>query len=101
MNCENCIHREVCPGYQVTMPDCKQYKDESLFIELPCKVGDTGFYIDMLTKRIEKGTVKEVYTHKTPYWIVFTNGHYSYDLYPDINSAKEAQQALKEAKKDV
>lgn len=87
--------------YERERTTCDNYHSIDTTLFLPCKVGDTGFYIDMLAKRIEKGTVKEVYTHKTPYWIVFTNGHYSYDLYPNINSAEEAQQALKEASKDV
>lgn len=41
MNCNDCIHKEVCVGYEVTMPECKHFADESLYIKLPCKVGDT------------------------------------------------------------
>ena len=25
-NCESCIHKEVCAGYEVTMPECKHYR---------------------------------------------------------------------------
>lgn len=51
MKCENCIHYEVCCEWnekfikhRMGMGDgcvCKNYKDKSLFVELPCKLGDT------------------------------------------------------------
>ena len=44
-NCADCIHAEVCAGYEVTMPACKHFADKSLYIKLPCKVGDTMFDI--------------------------------------------------------
>ena len=25
-NCESCIHKEVCAGFEVTMPECKHYR---------------------------------------------------------------------------
>lgn len=47
MKCENCIHYDACKeisdvhglafGYS---PFCDRFKDKSLFVELPCKVGD-------------------------------------------------------------
>lgn len=59
MKCENCIHFDVCAnqsrmwedeGYRTdfnTRDDaenmCQLYKDKSLFVELPCKVGDTVY----------------------------------------------------------
>ena len=45
--CENCIHNEVChlwcKGYAES---CDHYKDKSLFVELPCKVGDKVYTTD-------------------------------------------------------
>lgn len=47
-NCKNCYHYHMCDlqnrleDYQ----DCKYFKDKSLIIELPCKVGDTVFVIE-------------------------------------------------------
>ena len=42
--CENCIHYDVCDKQKITNHTisksvCKHYKDKSLFVELPCKVG--------------------------------------------------------------
>lgn len=37
--CRDCIHYEVCE-YKGDML-CDYFKDKSLFVELPCKVGDT------------------------------------------------------------
>lgn len=50
MTCNNCIHYEVCEGWQVderreTLANgCTDFKDKSKYIELPCKVGD-NYYI--------------------------------------------------------
>lgn len=41
MICNDCIHHDVC---DMTRSECEYYgdffKDKSLFVELPCKVGD-------------------------------------------------------------
>jgi hypothetical protein len=44
-NCENCYHFHVCDlQYRLEEhQDCKHYKDKSLIVELPCKVGDTVY----------------------------------------------------------
>lgn len=45
--CENCIHNEVCDrevGYGYA--ECPHHKDKSLFVEIPCKVGDTVYISD-------------------------------------------------------
>ncbi len=49
MTCKDCIHYEVC-AIEVVMNtaingNCKFFKDKSKIIELPCKVGDTIYYI--------------------------------------------------------
>lgn len=46
MKCENCIHYSVCE-FKRSIDDtlCGHYKDKSLFVELPCKVGDTVYRI--------------------------------------------------------
>ena len=52
--CKDCIHNEICK--KLTSPsefiklnaiadDCNMYGDRSLHIELPCKVGDTVYFI--------------------------------------------------------
>lgn len=40
--CENCYHHDICIFHGASGCErCMQYKDKSLIVELPCKVGDT------------------------------------------------------------
>lgn len=41
MTCKDCIHYDVCCKY-MAIPNhlCKDFKDKSKYIELPCKVGE-------------------------------------------------------------
>lgn len=44
--CYNCIHRAPCGAKGGLTQDgaiCNHFKDKSLFVELPCKVGDTVY----------------------------------------------------------
>lgn len=52
--CENCIHYDVCLDIEESLGQilncisikhigCRYFKDKSLFVELPCKVGDTVY----------------------------------------------------------
>lgn len=57
--CKNCVHESVCrirefPSIDEILKDgCNHYKDKSLVVELPCKVGDDLFVISqMRDKRI-------------------------------------------------
>lgn len=43
--CENCIHEEVCCPC-VEHEVCEQFKDKTLVVELPCKVGDKVYYLN-------------------------------------------------------
>lgn len=47
--CKNCLHEDVCYAREVygkleKDEDCKSFKDKSLCVELPCKVGDTLYF---------------------------------------------------------
>lgn len=58
MNCKDCLYYDFCNDYN-EYPDyiqhceqtmgtefkCSYFKDKSRFIELPCKVGDTAYYV--------------------------------------------------------
>lgn len=51
MACKNCVHMHVC-AYRQTMDigndyakHCKDFKDRSQFVELPCKPGETIYRI--------------------------------------------------------
>ena len=61
--CENCIHADVCldiekgikaiANISIKHTGCEYFKDKSLFVELPCKVGDKLFVLSpMRDKRI-------------------------------------------------
>lgn len=50
-NCENCYHYHMC-DLQNRLEDyqeCKYFKDKSLIVELPCKVGDVVYKLGYTT----------------------------------------------------
>lgn len=63
--CKDCIHGDVCKAHVIEgvgidfttfeklieKNGCNQFKDRSKFIELPCKVGDTVYFINALKER--------------------------------------------------
>ena len=72
--CENCIHYEVCDKQKITNHTisksvCKHYKDKSLFVELPCKVGDTVYIVEnpytyLPLKKVVDGEVVSIHWHE-------------------------------------
>ncbi len=42
-NCKDCVHCYVCLESDKDLT-CKDFKDSSQFVELPCKVGDTVYF---------------------------------------------------------
>lgn len=65
-NCVNCVHIKVCQKTRILNPannlaeDCTEYKDISLFVELPLKVGDTFFTFNYDEDAISKQTIEEI-----------------------------------------
>lgn len=70
MTCEDCIHYQVCQDYdnRVTLDiynmaeKCKYFKDKSLIVELPCKVGDKVYAVIRsicFGNHIQEMTIKE------------------------------------------
>ena len=63
--CKNCVHKEVCrirtypSQYGLTGDGCSEYKDKSLFVELPWKVGHT-VYVDSRTLPTDKISLFEM-----------------------------------------
>ena len=55
--CTDCIHYDVCREWSAEFIDerlkmgagcvCKDFKDKSRYIELPCAVGDVVYYISL------------------------------------------------------
>lgn len=69
--CKNCVHEKVCrirefPSIEEILKDgCNHYKDKSLFVELPCKVGDEVYYIGGVYKdTIDEATVVAIYVEE-------------------------------------
>lgn len=66
--CKDCLHIEACKAYEIAGGndptefcsdfDCQFFKDRSKFIELPCKVGDTVYFIKK--GKIIKDSVRDI-----------------------------------------
>ena len=58
MTCKDCIHYDVCAINGVDVENttfkkelcCGEFKDKSRFVELPCKLGDSIFYVHRNSK---------------------------------------------------
>ena len=59
-DCRNCIHKRVCDLWHekelqkacsFQLSGCDYFKDQSLFMELPCKIGKKIYVIDWCSKR--------------------------------------------------
>lgn len=80
MTCKDCYHYEACKEkfaglYKIPVEEpkkhfelnpkvenrCQQFKDKSLIVELPCKVGDNFFII---AQRFEKGEYTDFFIDK-------------------------------------
>lgn len=118
-NCENCYHESVCKGIMnnvdvvynpqkdawITPENCLGYKDKSLIVELPCKVGDTVYQItrnfisEFRVRFIEVSKYDCIYIHTDIMdGIIFTGEIFSEDEIGKIVflSREEAEKALKE-----
>lgn len=56
MNCADCIYYPKCDEYPFDESGCKDFKDRSCFVELPCKVGQTVYEVVFL----RNGTVSHI-----------------------------------------
>ena len=58
MKCKTCINYDVCSKHSANCDRgsdyCKMYKDRSKFVDLPCKVGDTVYVIDIVEYEIDE-----------------------------------------------
>lgn len=53
MTCKDCYHYDVCKFYNKNLPEeydpiewqCDNFKNKSLVVELPCKIGDKVYYL--------------------------------------------------------
>ncbi len=110
MTCKDCVHYEVCEygenrskGLYCMGEKCRQYKPKSRFMELPCEVGQTVYFIDVCRtaedfgkKYISFGVVAKVSCdHK---FIVVKSGPVL-GWGEVFNSREEAEKALSERSK--
>ncbi len=68
MNCRRCEHYEACVfwvgmGVEKAFPNkCKLFRDKFRMVELPCRIGDTVYYISGTIKNvIKEAVVEEIY----------------------------------------
>ena len=96
MTCKDCLHNEMCYGTHTDdSPTCCDFKDKSLYIELPCKVGDKVYVIDC---GYIKETVFEYATIEMGDYVTLYD-EYQNELkfeYNTFHSREEAEKALKE-----
>ena len=111
MTCKDCIHYDLCRScsriqlgwhgnsvhYVENIEEiCKDFKDRSRFVELPCKVGDTVYYFN---------SAGEIYSQKVSGFIVnfvgilvdsdvMFDSHLMGDRF--FSTREEAERALKE-----
>ena len=53
MDCHNCIHKDVCAGFEVTQEKCNRFIDAAKTVELPCKPGDDLFWYNDEERTVE------------------------------------------------
>lgn len=117
--CENCYHARAClnslsenKGLNNTESFvCEHYKDKSLIVELPCRVGDvlftTEYDCDSNSSYIEKIECISIEIHDCGISIYCKSIERNYDTYVPEDfgktvfiSREEAERALEESEKN-
>ena len=82
--CENCYHYEAClnslSGYKVLNNTegfvCEHYKDKSLIVELPCRVGDDLYWIsDENEVKCQKNAIVGIVVKDNGFEVLDTDGN--------------------------
>lgn len=101
--CNECINYDVCSTHGANCDrgsSCVMFKDKSRFIELPCKVGDTVYYITGIGHNLVKpAKVKEIILDENGIKDLYVqgNGHNfenSFDIF--FLTREEAEKKLEE-----
>lgn len=118
MNCKDCCHYDMC-GFECCDDDaltfCKCFKDKSLIVELPCKVGQTIYDVVLCDDDIYRifemkisaiapfGSLHESKYFQDFIWNIYLTDDYSYAyrVFNDIGKKlffdkSEAEAKLKE-----
>ena len=106
--CSKCIHFELCFDDNITQFDnggaeqCTYFKDRSKFVELPCKVGETVYFVYSNENGylIEEAVVTEVSTERI--WILDRCYYFNYtDIGKTVFLTKEeAEKVLEEREQE-
>ena len=92
MTCKDCIHyEEVCEYNNAALDDkpCAAFKDRSLFVVLPCKIGTELFRIKQINgKRFITNTA----LNSNTFWNIVMQGEFGKTVFL---TREEAEQALK------
>lgn len=111
--CENCYHAKVCGNYPNTgIPEksrqrllnkgCENFKDKSLIVELPCRVGDDLYWIsDENEVKCQRNAIVGIVVKDSGFEVLDTDGNidkigtrYTY------LTREEAERALEECEKN-
>ncbi len=106
MTCKDCFYCACCDksvphrDYKMTAEICMTYKDKSKIIELPCKFGDTVYYIGGIHNTLIKSAkVEEIYYNGDSFAFRLCSEN---DLYFDVQqeeiyfTCEEAEKTLRE-----
>lgn len=113
-SCKDCLHVDVCCSYLSTVynkcklatPDfellkniecdeCQHFKDRSLFVVLPCKIGTELFRIKQINgKRFITNTA----LNSNTFWNIVMQGEFGKTVFL---TREEAEQALKEREENA
>ena len=104
-NCKECIHNNVCRNYEpISYSACSDFKDKSRYIELPCNVGDTVYYITGIGHNIVKpAKIKEIILDENGIKDLYVQGdghnfENAFDIF--FMTREEAEKALKEREQE-
>lgn len=111
-SCKDCIHEEVCDIFAGDLNEdgaekCICFKDRNIFIELPCKIGDS-VYVKMQFGGYAEAEVRDYsYFISYGFCVVVTSTKFDKQYVPFSEFGKtifltreEAEQALKECEKN-
>ena len=70
MTCKECINNDIC--HKVCSKDtCSFFKDKSIFVKLPCKIGDDIY--EAFFKKVIKSHVVQIVVFSVGIWVYAQN----------------------------
>lgn len=105
MTCKDCVHYEVCRSSDnEPFDECNHFKSKSRFVELPCEVGQTVYFVGVLTQQIVPSKTMSILYNNGGFHILCENGLVvtaTEQLGKTVFLSKEdAEKALKEREKE-